>query len=61
MKTLAEHEAERRTFLETLKPELVEVLDAAVADGQPIDRAQLHADIAADLEDRTKHPKHRWS
>lgn len=60
MNKLAEREAERRAFIETLKPKMVEILDAAVTDRKPIDHKQIQLDVAADLaEDRAKHRRRK--
>lgn len=44
---LAQREAERRAWLETLEPKMVEILDNAVQGGQHIAEADLDADIEA--------------
>jgi len=57
MKTLAEREAERRAWLETLEPRMVEILDDAVLDRVPIDAAELEAATKAAI--KADRPKHR--
>ncbi|HTW85674.1 MAG TPA: hypothetical protein VMD91_16510 [Candidatus Sulfotelmatobacter sp.] len=62
MKTLAQREAERRAFLETLKPQMVKILDEAVPDSRELNHAELEAEIAADLaDDRRTHRRKRLS
>jgi hypothetical protein len=48
-RTLSQQEADRRAFLEPLKPQLAEILEAAGRGGPPIDYLELRADVAAEL------------
>jgi hypothetical protein len=60
MKTLAEREAERKAWLTTLEPKMVEILEGALLDRRPIAGAELRAAVEAAVKaDRAKHPRRK--
>lgn len=50
-------EAERRAWLQDMKPQMVEILDNACAPGTVIDRDELKHDVTAELKEMRTKPK----
>jgi len=60
MKSLLQLEAERKAFLDDLKPQMVEILAAPTTVSRPISQQELRDDVAAELAaDRAKHRRRR--